>query len=69
MGRKTFMAAIIILAFLILLAAGMRVFEVARANPWIGEPVPPSLAVPDKDLSLVMIQSPQNVTYTGMKFC
>ena len=63
MGKKAFIAAIVILAFLISLVAGMQGVEVARANPWIGEPVPPSLQVPNKDLPLLTIQSPQNITY------
>ena len=50
-------------ALLVSTLTGMNVVEVAKANPWIGEPVPPSLQVPNKDSPLLTIQSPQNVTY------
>ena len=63
MSKKTFMAAIIIIAFLISLVAGMQAVEVATANPWMGEPVPPSMRVPNKDSPSLEIQSPQNMTY------
>src|SRR4030042_1098124 len=54
MSNKTFMATIIILAFLISLVAGMQSVEVVEANP-----LPPSWMHPKMAIT---IQSPQNGT-------
>jgi hypothetical protein len=45
------------------LVAGMLFVEVPDANPWLGEPVPPSMRTPNKDSPSVTIQSPENTTY------
>jgi hypothetical protein len=52
MRKKTFMEAIIILAFLFSLVAGTQVVEVAMANPFPTYPI-------------ISIESPKNKTYTA----
>lgn len=56
MGKKTFMAAIIITVFLISLPVGMQAVDVAKANPI---PYPPT---PNKDEPNLQVQNPQNFT-------
>jgi hypothetical protein len=58
MSKKTFIAAIIILAFLISLATGMQSVEVVKANP-----LPPSWMNPEMTIT---IQSPQNGTENAL---
>src|SRR5665647_1989934 len=60
MSKKTFMAAIISLTLLILIAAGMQVIEVGKANPFfIFNQVDP---VPGTIPPNITIISPQNNT-------
>ena len=56
MSKKSFMASIIILAFLISLAAGMQTVEVAKANPI------PWLSTPNQEKPTLTIETPQNYT-------
>jgi hypothetical protein len=60
MSNKTFMATIIILAFLISLVAGMQVFEVTKADPFfIFKTIDP---IPGTIPPNILIFSPQNNT-------
>jgi hypothetical protein len=59
MSKKTFMATIIVLAFLISLVAGMFVFKVAEANP---VPIMPPTS-PVTEPPIITIQAPSDTTY------
>jgi hypothetical protein len=63
MNKKTFIATIIMLTFLISLAVGMQVVEVAKANPIRLTWVP---YTPDTSLPQITVESPtQNLTYNS----
>jgi len=56
-------AGIIVLLILVsFIAVGMLIKSVG-SNPWIGQPVPPSMRTPNKDPPTIEIQSPENTTY------
>jgi hypothetical protein len=59
MSKKTFMATIIITAFLISSVAGMQAVQVAKANPL------PYYFTPNHDEPVLIVETPQNyTTYT-----
>ena len=65
MSKKTFMAAIISLTLLILIAAGMQVVEVAEANPYSFfyqrvDPIPGFVAP-----QITMFNPQDNITYNS----
>jgi len=57
------LAAAFIMALLFSAAALFQFVSLGSANPYEGEPVPPSLQTPNKDPPIVTVQSPCNATY------
>jgi hypothetical protein len=62
LGVKVLVAAFI-LALLFSAVALLQFVSLGSANPYDGDPVPPSLQTPNKDPPVVTIQSPLNATY------
>jgi hypothetical protein len=58
------LAAVFILALLFSAVALFQFVSLGSANPYDGDPVPPSLQTPNKDPPIVTIQSPLNATYS-----
>jgi hypothetical protein len=58
------LAAVFILALLFSAVALFQFVSLGSANPYDGDPVPPSLQTPNKDPPVVTIQSPLNATYS-----
>ncbi len=62
MDRRAFKAGIAVLLILVSFLAGMLT-DVVVANPWMGQPVPPSMRTPNRDSPILEVQSPENTTY------
>jgi hypothetical protein len=58
------LAAAFILTLLFSAVALLQFVSLGSANPYDGDPVPPSLQTPNKDPPVVTIQSPLNATYS-----